>query len=606
MPLTLYDHQLQGVEACRSHPRYLFEWDMGTGKTLMTLAAIDDAYRRGIDWATLVVAPSSVLYSAWMNDAKHFPDLKTKVCWHNDPSLRRRMIRDAKAQIYITTPDCFRIDAETYRECTGIDRVVFDEAGKLRNHGSKIAAASCEFSKGVKGFWMLSGNPAPNGQWEYWSLVRCIDPAIFDTSFYRFRSRYFAGHKEQIGWSAKGPIDALMKMAGNPLAHSRRPLRWPDLRDAIMGFAPLFGIDDGDEIQTAFMHQINSKAALSMTSEVARRWLKPVGDTNFLINDLGMRIVNLFKPGSVQPHCGYVNAKAGQIIEWIGRMISDFGNKELMFDKYEVEKGFRPIELWQPEFMAKLSPVCWVLAKEDCIDLPGETDMIRAIELSPAERKAYSDFKHRLQTEHPDTGNVTSVSLDALTIKLRQAASGFVYDEMGEPVVFGESTLDDLIELLDELGNAKLVVWSTLKFNVKRICERLDKEKIGFTYIDGSITKPEERGKRIDSFQDLDSDVRVMVANPASLSHGVTLTAASHDYWFDLSWFPDQHSQARARIYRIGQREKVLHHYALPIDTVSEKIYQVLTGKMEAEEAFKSLLMQERELTIAGKDEEPW
>jgi hypothetical protein len=44
----------------------------------------------------------------------------------------------------------------------------------------------------------------------------------------------------------------------------------------------------------------------------------------------------------------------------------------------------------------------------------------------------------------------------------------------------------------------------------------------------------------------------------------------------------------------------------LPIDTVSEKIYQVLTGKMEAEEAFKSLLMQERELTIAGKDEEPW
>jgi len=53
----------------------------------------------------------------------------------------------------------------------------------------------------------------------------------------------------------------------------------------------------------------------------------------------------------------------------------------------------------------------------------------------------------------------------------------------------------------------------------------------------------------------------VLAATIGSLSVGVTLTAARHVVFNDLSWVPGDNLQAEKRIHRIGQKNACTAHY---------------------------------------------
>jgi SNF2 family DNA or RNA helicase len=70
-------------------------------------------------------------------------------------------------------------------------------------------------------------------------------------------------------------------------------------------------------------------------------------------------------------------------------------------------------------------------------------------------------------------------------------------------------------------------------------------------FIYGDVT-PVERQKAIDEFQN--SNLEVLVIQPQSSAHGITLTAASTIVWFSLIPSNELYQQGNARIYRAGQR----------------------------------------------------
>lgn len=92
-------------------------------------------------------------------------------------------------------------------------------------------------------------------------------------------------------------------------------------------------------------------------------------------------------------------------------------------------------------------------------------------------------------------------------------------------------------------------------------------------------TKPEKRQLAIDKFQTRKRGVRVFLANIEAAGTAITLTAAHHLVFAELSWVPAQNAQAAMRVHRIGQEMPVtVTTVALP-GSVDEIIVNTLRRK---------------------------
>ena len=124
-------------------------------------------------------------------------------------------------------------------------------------------------------------------------------------------------------------------------------------------------------------------------------------------------------------------------------------------------------------------------------------------------------------------------------------------------------------EALIEEGEA-VVIFSDHVKSAQDIATRL-----GAPCVTGQMPG-ESRSALVDAFQG--GKIKVLVATIGSLSIGVTLTAARHVIFNDLSWCASDNDQAAARILRIGQSRPCFSHYTIGSPT-DEKITKVLMGK---------------------------
>jgi SNF2 family DNA or RNA helicase len=60
---------------------------------------------------------------------------------------------------------------------------------------------------------------------------------------------------------------------------------------------------------------------------------------------------------------------------------------------------------------------------------------------------------------------------------------------------------------------------------------------------------------------------------------GITLTRANHVFHFDRWWNPAVEDQATDRTFRIGQTKKVFVHKFVTLDTLEERIDQMIDAK---------------------------
>jgi SNF2 family DNA or RNA helicase len=99
--LPLFEHQKRSIEFLRSKNYALDFSDPGTGKTRVQIELFSERRRAGGGCA-LVIAPKSLLRSAWADDfAKFSPGIKTVVATANN----RESAFGSSADVYITNTD---------------------------------------------------------------------------------------------------------------------------------------------------------------------------------------------------------------------------------------------------------------------------------------------------------------------------------------------------------------------------------------------------------------------------------------------------------------------------------------------------------------------
>jgi SWI/SNF-related matrix-associated actin-dependent regulator 1 of chromatin subfamily A len=136
----------------------------------------------------------------------------------------------------------------------------------------------------------------------------------------------------------------------------------------------------------------------------------------------------------------------------------------------------------------------------------------------------------------------------------------------------------------------KLVIVTTHTFVINLLIKSFPKIAVK---LDGSVIGA-KRQEAIDSFQN-DLNTKLFIVNLKAGGIGITLTAASNMLVVELGWNPKQMDQMEDRIHRIGQTKGVNIYYAIAINTIEEKIAELLDAKRKIVDAITDGIETENE-----------
>ena len=232
--------------------------------------------------------------------------------------------------------------------------------------------------------------------------------------------------------------------------------------------------------------------------------------------------------------------------------------------------------------------------RDECVDLPPLMYETRQVSLTKEQEKAYKEMVAKMRTE-AENGEITAVNEAVKMGKLVQIACGVVYTtEKEEATIPSTPRIEETREIVRQ-AEGKVIVFVPFVSSVNMVAEELSKD---FTVevIHGGVKK-DERDRIFGSFQK-GKDPKVLVAQPAAMSHGLTLTSASTIVWYSCVTSNEVFEQANGRINRPGQKMK---NFIIMLEgtPVEKRIYQRLRNKQKMQGALLDEVKAKREAVIA-------
>jgi len=137
----------------------------------------------------------------------------------------------------------------------------------------------------------------------------------------------------------------------------------------------------------------------------------------------------------------------------------------------------------------------------------------------------------------------------------------------------------DYIKDLVNTKDQKFLVFGHHQVILKAVQETLEKLKVGYIFIDGSVSSA-DRKERVDKFQTHDK-TRVAVLSITAANSGITLTAAQLVVFAELFWNPGILTQAEDRAHRIGQTDSVVVQYLVARETADDVMWPMIQKKLD-------------------------
>jgi len=187
-------------------------------------------------------------------------------------------------------------------------------------------------------------------------------------------------------------------------------------------------------------------------------------------------------------------------------------------------------------------------AREECIDLPPTLYRTLEAPMTEAQARGFHKMLVFMRTEF-EKGEITAANEGVKCIKLLQICCGIVYDNQGNPQNTEATHRAELVADLIEESDAKVIVFVPFRAALDYLADTLAK-KFSVARLSGATSKG-ERDKIFLAFQNK-AEPRVLVAQPAAMSHGLSLTAANTIIWYGPA-SAETYEQANARVTRPGQ-----------------------------------------------------
>lgn len=274
-----------------------------------------------------------------------------------------------------------------------------------------------------------------------------------------------------------------------------------------------------------------------------------------------------------------------------------FGQAKLV-TPHTVPKSFGR---FRDDTMMRVSPFIWVersnatetahralqpairFERSDCVDLPPIVRTTRICALTPEQEKLLKELTHKFHAEYD--GSAISAANEAVVLsKMLQVISGDVYATDGVAVSIPTAPrLAVLHELIRE-AEGKVIIFAPFISTVKALVNEL-KTVYSVRMVVGD-TSDEERHEIFTTFQQ-ETDPQILIAHPRTVSHGLTLTAATMILWYAPITSNNIYEQACARISRSGQtKTQIVAH--IEATALEHKMYK----RLEQKQKMQGLLLE--------------
>lgn len=225
---------------------------------------------------------------------------------------------------------------------------------------------------------------------------------------------------------------------------------------------------------------------------------------------------------------------------------------------------------------------------DDVMELPELVERTIDIEMGAKQTKVYKQMEEHAHAMVA-SNEITAMNAGAVLMKLLQISTGYVYSKDRDVVSLdNDDRMTALVDMVDA-SDRKVIVFVPFIHALDAIAKRLTHEGYDVRMVSGSTP----RGTRDETFQLFQNTnaVKVLVAHPQCMAHGITLTAADTIIWFAPIPNLEIFEQANARIRRVGQKHKqqVLMFQATKVE---KKMYAKLRAKQKVQNALLEMFQE--------------
>lgn len=193
---TLYKHQERAytfaLDTLNKGKALAILAEMGTGKTLITIATVGTLYEQGKIYKLLVVCPKSIV-GVWEEEFRKFADYKYALTVLDGTLDKKKaafgyMNGSGLQIIVVNYESCWRLEKEIVKWKPNI--IVCDESSKIKNPQTAQAKTLHRLGKQTRYNVILTGTPITNNPLDFFSQYKFLDESIYGSSYFLFRARY--------------------------------------------------------------------------------------------------------------------------------------------------------------------------------------------------------------------------------------------------------------------------------------------------------------------------------------------------------------------------------------------------------------------------------
>lgn len=176
------EYQKAPIQAIAERKHVALFADVGSGKTVMTLAGLE-----GADGLTLIVAPLRAAMTVWPSEITKFTDKTYSLV--TGAKAKREKAMEEVSDFYITNPENIPWLMETYYD--EFTNLIVDESHKFKSPSSKRFRALRNRLVPFKRRVILTATPSTNSCLDLWSQMFIVDRGkSLEPTISKFRNKY--------------------------------------------------------------------------------------------------------------------------------------------------------------------------------------------------------------------------------------------------------------------------------------------------------------------------------------------------------------------------------------------------------------------------------
>jgi SNF2 family DNA or RNA helicase len=282
----------------------------------------------------------------------------------------------------------------------------------------------------------------------------------------------------------------------------------------------------------------------------------------------------------------------------LGKFVTHFRN-EYFYPSGFMGHDWKLLPGAEKRLFKKLKPLV-IRFGEDQLDLPPLTYVYRKVTLPDKVMAEYKKLEKEFILEYQE-GEIVAANAAVASGKLRQIANGGVFytpsDPIAEPGAYPaqakkkwrtmhEAKCEELVELLEELNGEPALVAFEFKHDKERIVRYFKRHARQFKnaqFVDSGMKDAElaKIKRRWDK-----GEVPVLFGHPDSIAHGLNMQGKGGIViFFSMTWNLENYEQFIRRVWRQGQKRRVIVYHIIARGTVDELMRRALKSKDKTQQA---------------------